>query len=49
MAESTFRESFKAGSDAVMDKVKTLIHDGNVRLTALFAGEPPPDRLRQFV
>ena len=31
MAEQTFRESFKAGSEAVMDKVKDLIHEGNVR------------------
>jgi hypothetical protein len=31
MAESSFRESFKANSEAVMDKVKSLIHEGNVR------------------
>lgn len=31
MAEQTFRESFKAGSEAVMEKVKNLIHEGNVR------------------
>jgi Domain of unknown function (DUF4342) len=31
MAESSYRDSFKAGTDAVMDKVKALIHEGNVR------------------
>ena len=30
MAEGTFRDSFKAGTDAVMDKIKALIHEGNV-------------------
>ena len=31
MAKSTCRESFKASSEAVMEKVKALIHAGNVR------------------
>jgi hypothetical protein len=31
MAERTYSESFKAGTDAVMDKLKALIHEGNVR------------------
>ena len=31
MAERTYRESFKAGTDAVLEKVKALIHEGNVR------------------
>jgi hypothetical protein len=38
VAESTFRESFKAGSDAVMDKVKSLIHEGNVRRVVIEHG-----------
>ena len=38
MTESTFRESFKAGSDAVMDKVKSLIHEGNVRRVVIEHG-----------
>jgi uncharacterized protein DUF4342 len=31
MAEKTYWDSFKAGSDAVMDKVKAVIHEGNAR------------------
>jgi hypothetical protein len=31
MAERTYSESFKAGTDAVMDKLRDLIHEGNVR------------------
>jgi hypothetical protein len=31
MAEKTYWESFKASSDAVMDKVKAVIHEGNAR------------------
>ena len=31
MAERTYSESFKAGTDAVMDKLRELIHEGNVR------------------
>jgi hypothetical protein len=31
MVERTYSESFKAGTDAVMDKLKGLIHEGNVR------------------
>jgi hypothetical protein len=31
MAEKTYWESFKADSEAAMDKVKALIHEGNVR------------------
>jgi hypothetical protein len=31
MAERTYSESFKAGTDALMDKLKELIHEGNVR------------------
>jgi hypothetical protein len=38
MAESTFRESFKANSEAVMDKVKALIHEGNVRRVVIEHG-----------
>ncbi len=30
MADKTFRESFRA-ADGVMEKIKTLIHEGNVR------------------
>jgi hypothetical protein len=31
MAEKSYWDSFKAGSDTVMDKVKEIIHEGNVR------------------
>lgn len=31
MSERTFWESFKAESDNVVDKIKALIHEGNVR------------------
>lgn len=31
MAERTFWESFKAESEGVIDKLKSLIHEGNVR------------------
>ena len=31
MAGRTYSESFKAGTDAMMDKLKNLIHEGNVR------------------
>jgi hypothetical protein len=38
MAERTYRESFKAGTDAVMDKLKELIHEGNVRRVVIEHG-----------
>jgi hypothetical protein len=31
MAEQTFKESFKVAADQLVDAVKTLIHEGNVR------------------
>jgi hypothetical protein len=31
MAEKTYWESFKADGEAAVDKVKALIHEGNVR------------------
>src|SRR5712691_567640 len=31
MAEKTYWESFKAEGEAVVDKIKRLIHEGNVR------------------
>jgi len=31
MAEKTYWESFKAEGEAAVDKVKALIHEGNVR------------------
>jgi hypothetical protein len=31
MAEKTFCESFKAEAEDVIDKVKALVHEGNVR------------------
>jgi hypothetical protein len=31
MAYQTYWESFKADSEAAMDKVKALVHEGNVR------------------
>jgi hypothetical protein len=31
MAEKTYRESFKATADGVMEKIKGLIREGNVR------------------
>ena len=38
MAEQTFRESFKANSEAVLEKIKTLIHEGNVRRVVIEHG-----------
>jgi hypothetical protein len=38
MAEQTFQESFKAGSEAVMEKVKNIIHEGNVRRVVIEHG-----------
>ena len=38
MADKTFRESFKASSEAVMEKVKSLIHEGNVRRVVIEHG-----------
>jgi len=38
MAERTYSESFKAGTEAVMDKVKELIHEGNVRRVVIEHG-----------
>jgi hypothetical protein len=38
MAERTYSESFKAGTDAVMDKLKDLIHEGNVRRVVIEHG-----------
>ena len=31
MAEKTYWESFKADGEAALDKIKALIHEGNVR------------------
>ena len=31
MAERTFRESFKVAADQLVDAVKKLLHEGNVR------------------
>lgn len=31
MAEKTYWDSFKAGGENVVDKIKALIHEGNVR------------------
>jgi uncharacterized protein DUF4342 len=31
MAERTFKESFKVAADQLVDAVKTLVHEGNVR------------------
>ena len=31
MAESTFKESFKVAADQLVEAVKTLLHEGNVR------------------
>ena len=31
MSEKTFWESFKAGSEDVVEKLKALVHEGNVR------------------
>jgi hypothetical protein len=38
MAERTYSESFKAGTEAVMDKLKDLIHEGNVRRVVIEHG-----------
>ena len=38
MAERTYSESFKAGTDAVTDKLKDLIHEGNVRRVVIEHG-----------
>jgi hypothetical protein len=38
MAERTYSESFKAGTEAVMDKLKDLIHQGNVRRVVIEHG-----------
>ena len=31
MDSNTFKESFKVGADQLVDAVKTLLHEGNVR------------------
>jgi hypothetical protein len=31
MSESTFKESFKVAADQLVEAVKTLLHEGNVR------------------
>lgn len=31
MDQSTFKESFKVAADQLVDAVKTLVHEGNVR------------------
>ena len=31
MGESTFKESFKVAADQLVDAVKKLLHEGNVR------------------
>jgi hypothetical protein len=38
MVEKTVCDSFKAGTEAVMDKVKALIHEGNVRRVVIEHG-----------
>jgi hypothetical protein len=38
MAERTYSESFKAGTEAVMDKLKELLHEGNVRRVVIEHG-----------
>ena len=46
MDQSTFKESFKVAAEQLVDAVKKVLHEGNVRRIVIIPAHPPRQVIR---